>query len=88
MSITLERACEVKKCSVSLSASQVFLGDHAFGCMRGRLLVGLVASTCGGFRERLQVEVRADFERLILSGSRVLEFLASQGVAALGNLVL
>ena len=33
-------------------------------------------------------EVRADFERLILSGSRALEFLASQGCTALGNLVL
>ena len=36
----------------------------------------------------LPVEVHADFERLILSGSRALEFLASQGYAALGNLVL
>ena len=43
-------------------------------------------STCGGFRENLPVEVRADFERLILSGSRALEFLASQGCTALGNL--
>ena len=45
-------------------------------------------STCGGFWENLPVEVRADFERLILSGSRALEFLASQGCTALGNLVL
>ena len=45
-------------------------------------------STSGGFRENLPVEVRADFERLILSGSRALEFLASQGCTALGNLVL
>ena len=36
----------------------------------------------------MPVEVRADFERLILSGSRALEFLASQGCTALGNLVL
>ena len=42
-------------------------------------------STCGDFRENLPVEVRADFERLILSGSRALEFL---GCTALGNLVL
>ena len=45
-------------------------------------------STCGGFHENLPVEVRADFERLILSGSRALEFLAIQGCTALGNLVL
>ena len=36
----------------------------------------------------MPVEVRADFERLILSGSRSLEFLAGQGRTALGNLVL
>ena len=41
-----------------------------------------------GFHEHLPDEVRADFERLILSGSRALEFLASQGSTALGNLVL
>ena len=56
--------------------------------MRGGLLAGLVVVTCGGFRENLPFEVRADFERLILSGSRALEFLASQGCTALGNLVL
>ena len=45
-------------------------------------------STCGGFREHLPDEVRGNFERLMLSGSRVLEFLGAQGVTALGNLVL
>ena len=45
-------------------------------------------STCGGFREHLPDEVRADFERLMLSGSRALEFLACQGCTALSNLVL
>ena len=43
---------------------------------------------CGGFRESLPIEVRADFERLILTGSRAHEFLASQGITDLGNLVL
>ena len=45
-------------------------------------------STCGGFRDHLPVEVCADFERLMISGSRALEFLASQGCTTLGNLVL
>ena len=45
-------------------------------------------STCRGFREHLLDEVRADFELLILSGSRALEFLASQGCMALDNLLL
>ena len=44
--------------------------------------------TCGGFCEHLSGEVRANFERLMLSGLRALEFLGSQDVAALGNLVL
>ena len=51
-------------------------------------MAGLVAVNVGGFREHLLDEVRADFERLILSGSRALVFLASQGCTALGNLVL
>ena len=45
-------------------------------------------STCGGYRDHLPIEVRADFERLMISGSRALEFLASQGCTTLGNLVL
>ena len=45
-------------------------------------------STCGGFREHLINEARGNFEWLMLSGSRALEFLGSQGVTALGNLVL
>ena len=45
-------------------------------------------STCEGFWEHLLVEVCANFERLILFGSRALDFLASQGVMALGNLIL
>ena len=45
-------------------------------------------STCRGFREHLPDEVRSGFKRLILSGSRALDLLASQGCTALGNLVL
>ena len=45
-------------------------------------------STCGGFRDHLPIEVRANFERLMISGSRALEFLASQGCTTLGNVVL
>ena len=45
-------------------------------------------STCGRFREHLTDEERGNFERLMLSGSRALEFLGGQGITALGNLVL
>ena len=45
-------------------------------------------STCGGFCEHLPEEVRGNFERLMLSGLRALEFLRSQGITALSNLLL
>ena len=76
ISITLEKASEARKRSVSLSASQV-------SSMETVLSGVCEVSSCGGFREHLPDEVHADFERLILSGSRALEFLASQGCTAL-----
>ena len=73
-SITLEKTSEARKRSVSLSASQVSSMETM---LSGVCEVASWLSTCGGFREHLPVEVRADFERLMLSGSRALEFLAS-----------
>ena len=84
-SITLEKASEARKRSVSLSASQV----SSLETMLSRVCeVWSWLSTCGGFRDHLPEEVRADFERLIHSGSRALEFLSSQGCTTLCNLVL
>ena len=88
-SITLKKASEARKRSVSLSASQVSSMETMLsGVCEVASWLDWWLSTCGGFREHLPVEVRADFERLMLSGSRALEFLASQGSTALGNLVL
>ena len=88
-SITLEKASEARKYSVSLSASQVSsLETMLSGVCEVSSWLDWWLSTCGGFREHLPDEVRANFERLILSGSRALEFLASQGCTALGNLIL
>ena len=88
-SITLEKASEARKRSVSLSASQVSsLETMLSGVCEVSSWLDLWLSTCGGFWEHLPDEVRADFDRLILSGSSALEFLASQGCIALGNLVL
>ena len=88
-SITLEKASEARKRSVSLSASQVScLETMLSGMCEVVSWLDWWLSTCGGFRENLPDKVRADFERFILSGSRALEFLASQGCTALGNLVL
>ena len=88
-SITLEKASEARKHSISLSASQVSSMETLLsGVCEVVSWLDWWLSTCGDFRENLPVEVRADFERLILSGSRALEFLASQGCTAFGNLVL
>ena len=89
-SITLEKISEAKKRSVSLSASQVSSMESMLsGVCEVSLWLDWWLSTCGGFREHLpDDEVRADFERLMLSGSKALEFLASWGCTALGNLVL
>ena len=88
-SITLEKASEVEKRSISLSASQVSSMETMLsGVCEVASWLDWWLSTCRGLRENLPIEVRADFERLILSGSRALEFLASQGTTALGNLVL
>ena len=88
-SITLEKASEARKRSVYLSASQVSSMETMLsGVCEVASLLDWWLSTCGGFREHLPIEVRADFEWLMLSGSRALEFLASQGSTALSNLIL
>ena len=88
-SITLEKVSEAKKRSVALSASQVSsLESMLSGVCEVSSWLDWWLSTCGCFRDHLPVEVRADFERLMISGSRALEFLASQGCTSLGNLVL
>ena len=80
-SITLEKASEMKKRSVSLSASQVSsMETMLLGMCEVSSWLDWWLSTCGGFRDHLPIEVRADFERLMISGSRALEFLASQGM--------
>ena len=88
-SITMEKASKVRKRSVSLSASQVSSMETMLsGMCEVASWLDWWLSTCGGYRDLLRVEARADFERLMMSGSRALEFLASQGCTALGNLVL
>ena len=88
-SITLEKVSEAKKHSVALFASQVSSMEAMLsGVCEVSSWLDWWLSTCGGFRDHLPVEVRADSERLMISGSRALEFLASQGCTTLGNLVL
>ena len=88
-SITLEKVSEAKKRSVALSASQVSSMEAMLsGVCEVSSWLDWWLSTCGGFRDHLPVEVHADFERLMISGSRGLEFLATQGCTTLGNLIL
>ena len=61
-SITLEKASEVKKRSVSLSTSQVSSMETMLsGVCEVASWLDWWLSTCGGFRENLLIEVRADF---------------------------
>ena len=87
-SIALEKASEARKRSVSFSASQASMETMLSGVCKVSSWLDWWLSTYGGFREHLPDEVHTDFELLILSGSRALKFLASQGCMALGNLVL
>ena len=71
-SITLEKASEVKKRSVSLSASQVSSMETMLsGMCEVSSWLDWWLSTCGGFRDHLPIEVRADFERLMISGQEL-----------------
>ena len=88
-SITLDKVSESRKRSVFLTHSQVSsLETMLSSVCEVTSWLDWWLSTCEGFRERLPDEVRGNFERLMLSGSRALEFLGSQGVTALGNLML
>ena len=68
-SITLEKASEVKKRSVSLSASHVSSMETMLsGMCEVSSWLDWWLSTCGAFRDHLPIEVRADFKRLMISG--------------------
>ena len=88
-SVTLDKVSESRKRSVSLSYSQVSsLETMLSSVCEVTSWLDWWLSTCRGFLEHLPNEVRGNFERLMLSGSRALEFLGTQGVTALDNLVV
>ena len=77
--LTLERVSESRKCSVSLSRSQVSCLETMLSSVcEVTSWLDWWLSTCGSFREYLTNEERGTFERLMLSGSRALEFLGGQ----------
>ena len=85
----LYKVSESRKHSVSLSHSLVSsLETMLSSVCEVTSWLDWWLSTCGGFREHLPAEVHGNFEQLMLSGSRALEFLGFQGVTTLGNLVL
>ena len=62
-SITMGKASEVRKRSVSLSASQVSSMETMLsGMCEVASWLDWWLSTCSGYRDHLPVEVRADFE--------------------------
>ena len=80
---------ESRKCSVSLSHSQVSSLETMFSSVcEVTSWLDWWLSTCGGFREQLTDKARGNVERLMLSGSRALEFLGNQAITALSNLML
>ena len=80
---------ESRKRSISLSHSQVSsLETMLSGVCEVTSWLDWWLSTCRDFREHLPVEVCGNFERLMLSGLRALEFLDNQGATAFGNFVL
>ena len=74
-SITLDKVSESRKRSVSLSHSQVsYLETMLSSVCEVTSWLDQWLSTCRGFREHHPDEVRGNFERLMLSGLRALEF--------------
>ena len=87
-SITLEKVSESWKRSVSVSHSQVSsLEAMLLSVCEVTSWLDWWLSMCGDFQEHLTDEAHGNFELLMLSGSRALEFLGCQGVTALVNLV-
>ena len=89
VSLTLDKTSEPKKRPVLIPHALVSSFETTL------LGVGEVTSwldwwlsTLAGFSELLPKEARVNFEQLTVSGAKALEFLGSQAVPALANLVL
>ena len=89
VSLTLDKTSEPKKRLVLIPHSLVSSFETALsGASEATSWFDWWLSTMSTFSESLPDEARVDFDRLIVSGSKALEFLGSQAIAALGNLVL
>ena len=84
-----ESSTDVKRCpttfSPSLSSSQEVLLSSA--CETASW-IDLALPACSNFGSRLPADSKPEFERMMLSVGRAVEFLASQVMTALGNHVL
>ena len=89
VSLTLDKTSGPRKRPILIPHSLVSSFETAWSGM-GEVTSWLDwwLSTVAGFRESLPDEARVNFERLMVSGAKALEFLGSQAVRALGNLVL
>ena len=84
-SLTLDKTSEPKKRPVLLSHSLVTSLETALsGICEATSWLDWWLSTFAAFHDFLSGDVRANFERLLVSGSWTLEFLGSQAVPGLG----
>ena len=87
--LTLDKAAELKKRPVTIPHSLVSVFEMALS-EAGEAVSWLDwwLATISGLGDSQSEETRAEFQRLVVSGSKVLEFLGSQTISALSNLTL
>ena len=89
VSLTLDKTSEPKKRPILIPYSLISSFEAAWsGGGEVTSWLDWWLSTVAGFRESLPDEARVNFELLMVSEAKALEFLGSQAVPALGNLVL
>ena len=88
-SLTLDKAAKPKKSPVTIPHSLVSFFETALAGVREAVSwLDWWLATISDLRDSQPEETRAEFQWLVISGSKVLEFLGSQTISALCNLTL
>ena len=88
VSLTLNKAAEPKKCPVTIPHSRVSFETALAGAGEAVSWLDWWLATISDLGDSQPEETRAEFQQLVISGSKVLEFLGSQTISALSNLTL